>query len=130
MLTRSALAIGASVLAAAAAVVSSLDGDDFMIPFFVGLAVAGGIAAIAVREPYTHNRRVVAAGVSALWLGGAGIVGALLLWERALCACSYPPPMAEATYLGLTATAYHAAAVYLGGALVAVAAFSRRLAAA
>jgi hypothetical protein len=36
--------------------------------------------------------------------------------------------MAEATYLGLTATVHHVGAVYLGGALMAVAAFSRRLA--
>jgi hypothetical protein len=50
-----------------------------------------------------------------------------LLWERALCACSMPEPVAEATYLGLTATVFHLAGVYLGGALVAVAAFTKRL---
>jgi hypothetical protein len=39
-----------------------------------------------------------------------------------------PAPIGpEATYLGLPATAYHLAGVYVGGALVAVAAFSRRL---
>jgi hypothetical protein len=128
MLTRSSLAIGASVLAAIAAVISSLDGDDFMVPFFSGLAVLGAIGAWVVREPYTGSRRMVAAGMSTLWLGAAGVIGALLIWERAMCGCSSPPPMAEATYLGLTATVYHVAAVYLGGALMAVAAFSRQLA--
>ena len=38
---------------------------------------------------------------------------------------SLPPP--EATYIGLTATFYRLAALFVGGALMAVAAFSRAL---
>lgn len=128
MLTRSSLALAAAALAAVAAVVSRLDRDDFMVPFFIALTLLGTTGAWAVREPATAGRRALAAGVSAAWLGAAGIVGGLLLWERAMCACSSPPPMAEATYLGLTATVYHVTAVYVGGALMAVAAFSRRFA--
>jgi hypothetical protein len=127
MLSRSLLAIGAAVLAALAAAVSQLDGDIDLVPFFVGLTVLGGVGAFAVREPYTDNRRVFGAMVATAWVAAAFIIGGLLLWERALCACSGPIPTAEATYLGLTATVYHVAGVYLGGALMAVAAFSRAL---
>jgi hypothetical protein len=110
MLSRSLLAIGAAVLAALAAAVSQLDGDIDLVPFFVGLTVLGGVGMVATA-----------------WVAAAFIIGGLLLWERALCACSGPIPTAEATYLGLTATVYHVAGVYLGGALMAVAAFSRAL---
>ena len=58
----------------------------------------------------------------------AGWIGALLIWEQMLCGCSMPPPVPESTYLGLTATVYHVVGVYLGGMLMAVAAFSRALA--
>jgi hypothetical protein len=61
------------------------------------------------------------------WLGAAAWIGVLLVMYQMSCACSIPPRPPEATYLGLTATAYHLAGVYLGGALVAVAAFSRSL---
>lgn len=127
MLSRSLLAIGAAVLAALAAAVSQLDGDIDFVPFFVGLAVLGGTGAFAVRQPYTDNRRVFGAIVATAWIAVAFIIGGLLVWERALCACSMPEPVAEATYLGLTATVFHVAGVYLGGALMAVAAFSRTM---
>lgn len=71
---------------------------------------------------------MLARGIGVVWPGAAGWIGVLLIWERATCACSSPLPMDEAAYLGLTATVYHLAGVYLGGALMAVAAFSRRLA--
>ena len=127
MLSRSLLAIGASVLAAVAGLVSQLDGDSDIVPFFVAMTVLGATGAFAVREPYTDNRRVIGAMVATAWIAAAAIIGGLLLWHRALCACSMPEPTAEATYLGLTATVYHLTGVYLGGALMAVAAFSRAL---
>lgn len=127
MLSRSLLAIGAAILTAVAAIVSQLDGDTDFVPFFLGLTVLGGAGGFAVREPYTGTRRIVGALVATAWIAVAFIIGALLLWERALCGCSMPEPMAESTYLGLTATVYHVAAVYLGGALMTVAAFSRAL---
>jgi hypothetical protein len=128
MLIRSNLAIAATMLAALAGIVASQDGDAFLVPFFIALTVAGGIGAWAMHEPFDGDRRVAARGIGTAWLGAAGWIGALLLMERVACGCSSPPPMAEATYLGLTATVYHVGAVYLGGALMAVAAFSRRLA--
>jgi hypothetical protein len=128
MLSRPLLAIGAAGLAAVAAFVSQLDGDLDLVPFFVGLTVLGGAGAFVVREPYTENRRVLGGVMATLWIATAAIIGGLLLWHQALCGCSMPEPVAEATYLGLTATVYHVAAVYLGGALMAVAAFSRALA--
>ena len=48
--------------------------------------------------------------------------------SRMMCGCSMPPCLPEETYLGLTATTYQLVGVYLGGALMAVAAFSRALA--
>jgi hypothetical protein len=129
MLTRSSLAIGAGILAGLAGVIASQDGDADLVPFFIGLTLLAGVAAWAVHEPYGGGRRLLARGIGAVWLGAAGWIGALLLWQQALCGCSYPAPIApDATYLGLTATVYHLAGVYVGGALVAVAAFSRRLA--
>ena len=128
MPTRSLLAIGASALAAVAAVVSRLDGDFDILPFFVGLTLLGGVGALAVREPYPERRRLIGAVIATGWIAAAVIIGGLLLWRQALCGCSMPEPVAEATYLGLTATVYHVVGVYLGGALMAVAAFSRALA--
>lgn len=126
--SRSLLATGAGLLAAVAAVVSQLDADLDILPFFVGLTVLGAAGAFAVREPYAGNRRVFGTMIATAWIAAAAIIGGLLLWHQALCACSYPEPVAESTYAGLTATVYHVAAVYLGGALMAVAAFSRALA--
>ena len=127
LLARSTLALAAAALAALAAVVASLDGDADIVPFFVALTLAGGVGAWAVHEPFAGRRILLAGGLAVAWLGAAGWIGALLLWYQATCACSYPVQPPEATYLGLTATAYHLAGVYLGGTLMAVAAFSRTL---
>lgn len=127
MLTRSTLALGAAALATLAGTVASLDGDADIVPFFFGLTLAGGIGAWAVHEPFIGPRRTFAQILAVCWLAVAVIVGGLLLWYQALCACSYPPRPPEATYLGLTATVYHLAGVFLGGALMIVAAFSRTL---
>jgi hypothetical protein len=127
-LNRSLLAIAAGLLAALAAIVANQDGDGDIVPFFVALTLAAGIAAWAVHEPFVGPRRTLARGIAVAWLGAAGWIGVLLLWFQAACGCSMPAPIApEATYLGLTATMYHLVGVYLGGALVTVAAFSRLL---
>jgi hypothetical protein len=128
MLTRSTLAIAATILAAVAAVVASQDGDGDIVPFFVGLTVAGGIGAWAMHEPYTGRRQLLGRFIGGAWLIAAGWIGVLLVMYQATCGCSMPVRPPETTYLGLTATIYHLAAVYLGGALMAVAAYSRRLA--
>lgn len=127
MLTRSSLALVAAVLAGLAGVVASEDGDAALVPFFIALTVLAGVGVWAMHEPYAGGRRKLARGIGLAWLGAAGWIGVLLLWERAACGCSSPTPQPEATYLGLTAAVYHLAGVYLGGALMAVAAFSRRL---
>jgi hypothetical protein len=128
VLTRSNLAIAATVLAAVAAIIAAQDGDGDIVPFFVGLTVAGGIGAWAVREPYSGRRQLLGRLIGGLWLIAAGWIGALLLMYQVTCGCSMPVVPPEETYVGLTATVYHLAGVYLGGALMAVAAFSRRLA--
>ena len=129
MLSRSLLALGACLLAALAALVSSQDGDSDMVPFFVGLTLVGGIGAWAVQEPYSGTRKLVGRVIAVAWVVTAISVGGLLLWYQALCACSGPVPPPEATYIGLTATFYRLAALFVGGALIGVAAFSRALAA-
>ncbi|MDQ2673236.1 MAG: hypothetical protein M3Y40_01130 [Chloroflexota bacterium] len=128
MPTRSSLALAATVLAAVATVVASQDGDADIVPFFVGLTVAGGIGAWAMHEPFTGRRQYLGRLIAGLWLIAAVWIGGLLLMYQMACGCSGPVPPPEATYLGLTATIYHLVAVYMGGALMAVAAFSRRLA--
>ena len=127
MLTRSSLAIGATLLAAVAAVAANQDGDADIVPFFVGLTVLGGIGAWAVHEPYAGVRRHVAFGVGFVWLAAAVWIGALLVLYQVTCGCSRAEPPPEEAYLGLTATAYHLAGLYLGGALMWVAARSRSL---
>ena len=127
MLSRSLLALGASVLAGVAAIVASQDGDSDLVPFFVGLTLLGGTGAWAVHEPYTGTRRLLGRVVAVTWVVAAIAVGFLLLWYQALCACIGPVPPLEATYIGLTATVYHLAAVFVGAPLMAVAAFSRAL---
>jgi hypothetical protein len=127
MLSRSLLAVLASTLAAVAGLVAQLDGDTDIVPFFVGLTVLGATGAFVVRAPYPERRRIFGVAIATGWIAAAAIIGGLLLWEQALCACSMPLPVEEATYLGLTATAYHLAGVFLGGALMTVAAFSRTL---
>ena len=127
MVTRGALAIAATVLAALAAIVASQDGDGDIVPFFVGLTVAGGVGAWAVHEPYAGRRQLLARAIGGLWVIAAGWIGALLLMYQVTCGCSMPVRPPEQTFLGLTATVYHLVGVYLGGALMAVAVFSRRL---
>jgi len=125
---RSALALGAAAVAALAAVIAQLDGDDDIVPFFVALTVLALVSAWALTDPARHGGRLLARGIAVLWLGAATWIGGLLVIFQATCGCSMPGPLPpEATYLGLPATVYHLAGVYLGGALVAVAAFSRRL---
>lgn len=124
---RSALALAASALAGAAAVIASLDGDADIVPFFVALTFLGGAGAWATHEPMVGTRRAIARSIAVVWLGAAIWIAVLLLWYQAACACIGPPPEPESRYLGLTATVYHLAGVYLGGALMAVATFSRAL---
>lgn len=118
---RSLLALAASGLAGLAAVISSQDGDADLVPFFVGLTVLGGMAAWAAHEPFVGRRRALARGIALLWLLAAFWVGALLLVYSG--DSSAPRPEPKATYLGLTATAYHVAGLYGGAALVLIGAF-------
>ena len=124
---RSALALGASALAALAGVIASLDGDSDIVPFFMGLTFVGGVAAWGFGAGAAASGPLLGRIAAGGWLFAAAWIGGLLLMYQMACACSGPPQPDEATYLGLTATVYHLAGVYLGGALVTVAAFSRRI---
>jgi hypothetical protein len=109
-------------VAGVAAVISSQDGDADVVPFFVGLTVLGGVVAWAAHDPFVGRRRLLAQIIALVWLLAAFWVGALLLVYAG--GGSAPPPGPAATYLGLTATAYHLAGLYGGLALVLAAAFA------
>ena len=117
------LGLAASVLAGLAAVIASVDGDADIVPFFVGLTVLGGVEAWAAKTPAVGRQRLIARLVAVVWLVAAAWVGVLLVWYVASTGTSGPPPVPEARYLGLTATAYHLIGLYGGAALVAWSAF-------
>ena len=121
---RTGFGLASTLLAGIAAIAAILDGDSDIVPFFIGLTVAGGVAAWAVRPPYEGPRRLLARSIGVAWLIAAVWVGALLAMYQATCACSYPPRPAEDVYLGLTATAYHLIGLYVGLAAILVAAFA------
>ncbi|MEP6470014.1 MAG: hypothetical protein ABJC24_09615 [Chloroflexota bacterium] len=113
------VAAAATLLAAMATVVAFMDRDSDIAPFFVGLTVAAGIQWWAVGASFSGPRRRLAWTIVALWLLAAIWISVLLVMYQAMCACSLPPPSAEVTYLGLTATVYHLTGLY-GGLLLAI----------
>ncbi len=121
---RSMLGLAASALAGLAAAIASLDGDADVVPFFVGLTFAGGVAAWAAHPPFVGTRRRLAQAIAGLWLVAAAWVGVLLL--MAVSQGSGPPPAPELRYLGLPATIYHLVGVYAGAVLVLLLAFGRQ----
>jgi hypothetical protein len=121
---RSILGLAASVLAGLAAVVSSLDGDADLVPFFVGLTFLGGLEAWAAHPPFEGPRRSVAAGAALLWGLAASWVAVLLVMTVTVWYGSGPSPQPEALYFGLTATVYHVIGLFGGAVLVLVSAFA------
>ncbi len=121
---RSLLGIGASALAALAAVVASDSRNGDIVPFFIALTFAGGVLGWAVHEPFTGIRRRIARGIALAWAVAAVWVGGLLLLVVAVWSSSGPTPVPEATYLGLPATVFHLAGLYGGFVLVLTATFA------
>jgi hypothetical protein len=121
---RSALGLGASALAGLAAVIASLDGDADIVPFFVLLTFAGGVAAWAAQTPFIGVRRRIARGIALAWLVGAVWIAVLLV--AYVAAEPGPPPTPDEMYLGLSATIYHLVGLYGGLVLVLLLAFGRR----
>jgi hypothetical protein len=119
---RSVLGLVASALAGLAAIIASLDGDADIVPFFVVLTFAGGVAAWAAEAPFIGVRKRIARAIAIAWLIAAVWVAVLLV---AYEASSIPPSSPEHAYLGLSATVYHLAGLYLGAALVLLSAFGR-----
>lgn len=117
------LPVAAAALSLIAAVVSRLDGDDDLVPFFAILTFVAVAMAWLVSNP---AYRVVLRALAIAWICAAIWVAVLLVMYQAACGCSSSPPLPEATYLGLRATAYHLAATYVGLALVVVTAYGRR----
>lgn len=119
---RSVLGLVASALAGLAAIIASLDGDGDIVPFFVALTFAGGVAAWAAQAPFFGMRRRIARGIAVVWLIAAVWVGVLLV---AYVAASSPPSGPEQAYLGVAATVYHLVGLYAGSVLVLLLAFGR-----
>ena len=123
---RSALGLAASALAGLAAIIASLDGDGDIVPFFVGLTFAGGVAAWAAHPPFVGARSRAAKVVALVWLVAAIWVGALLVmyvtvWQGSSTVPATPEP--EQLYLGIAATVYHLTGLYGGAVLVLLLAF-------
>lgn len=120
-MVRGVLALGASLLAGIATVVSSLDEDPDFVPFFVSLTFFGGVQAWAGHAPSAGWRQRVARGVAIVWLIAALWAAVLLTFMQSMFvqASSGPTPLPQETYFGLTATAYHAIGLF-GGAVLAV----------
>ena len=121
---RSILALAASALAGLAAVISSLDGDADLVPFFVGLTFLGGVGAGAAHSPFEGLGRWIARGAALLWLLAAVWVAVLLVMYVSVWQASSPPRQPEDTYLGLTATVYHVVGLFGGAALMLMSAFA------
>ena len=117
------LAVAASALAALTTVISSLDGDLDLVPFFAALTFGGGLIAVLLQPPVTRQARTIARLLALGWAGAAIWAGALLVWYQTACGCSSPPPAPVQMYLGVPATVFHLAAAFGGGALVNVATF-------
>ena len=124
---RSALALLAMLLSAAACVVSVLDGDDAVAPYFLVTTVAGGGVALGLTDAAGTAGLIVARLVAILWLLSVFVIATLLVFERITCGCSQLLPVNPPNlYLGLPATAYHLVAAFGSAALIVVAAFGRR----
>jgi hypothetical protein len=121
---RSGLAIGASAVAAIAAVVANVTGNGDIVPFFVLLTFAGGVLAWAGHEPFEGGRRVLARLLASLWAFAGLWVAGLLVWFVAYQG-SASSPVAEPTVLGLRATVYHLCGLYGSLVLAVAAAFGR-----
>lgn len=116
-------ATAAAALALLAVFVSVLDNAQESLAFFTVAAVAAGVQARSVREPFAGDRRRLAIGIAVLWLIAVVWIDALLLMSQP---ASRPLPEPEATYLGLTATVYRLLALHGGAALVSLAGFLPR----
>lgn len=110
---RAWFSIVAAVLSVIAAAVSILDNAPEPLGFFAVATLAALIQAWCLRDPEAIELRRLAIGIALAWVAGAIFIGVLLLMYQS---ASRPPPGAEETYLGLTATVYHVIGVY-GGAL-------------
>jgi len=121
---RSLFGLGASALAALAAVIASDSRNGDIVPFFISLTFVGGVLAWAVHEPFIGIRRRIARAIALAWAVAAVWAGGLLVMVLTVWASSIGlTPTPEATYLGLPATIYHLAGLYGGFVLVAVATF-------
>ena len=121
--SRSVLGLVASALSGLAAVVASLERSFDIVPFFVMLTFAGGVAAWAAGPPFAGMRRRLARAIALGWLIAAIWVGALLVMSLTVWQASGPPPLPATTYLGLPAWVYHLVGLYGGSVLVLLLAF-------
>ncbi len=124
---QAALPLVAAALAAIPLVLSRLDGDADLDPFFAILVVAALAIAMAVSRPATNPVAWTTARLLTLaWLGAAVAAAYLLVMYQSACRCSMVDPAGLPplpTYLGLPTTTFHLLATYGGGLHVALAVF-------
>jgi Trk-type K+ transport system membrane component len=120
------LALVAAVLAAIPLLLSRLDADGDLDPFFAVLVLVALFVALAATRERGSPARRGAMLLAVAWLGAGAAAAFLLVMYQTACGCSTPdlsafPP--TPTYLGFSATTFHLIATYGGGPLVALAAF-------
>ena len=115
---RALFAVAASALASTGAIVASFDAHPDFVPFFAGLAFAAAVAGVVAHEPFVGTRRLVARAATGVWVVAAVWVGALLVMALTVWQTSGPPPAAEQTFLGISATVYYLCALYGGSVLM------------
>ena len=121
-----ALAVAAAVLAAIPLVISRLDGDADLDPYFAALVAAALAVGIAMRSAMDNPAAWLTARlVVVAWWGVALWAAFLLVYFETACGCSSPDPGSLPAPRVPTAvsTPSHLAAAYGGGILVALAAF-------
>lgn len=113
------------MLAVIPLVLSRLDGDGDLDPFFAALVVAAITVAILLSvAPSRPAARLISWLIVLAWFAAGVTIAFLLVMYQSACGCSSPDPSSfppAPTYAGMPATAYHLLATYGGGFLVAAA---------
>ncbi|HET7701917.1 MAG TPA: hypothetical protein VFK35_00840 [Candidatus Limnocylindrales bacterium] len=121
----SRLALSAAVLAAIPLVLTRLDGDGDLDPFFAALVVAAiTVAALISLASGRPVARLISWLIVLAWFAAGAVIAFLLVMYQSACGCSSPDPSSfppAPTDWGLPATAFHLLATYGGGALLALA---------
>ena len=117
---RTNLSAAAAILSVIAGAVSLIDDAQEASAFFLVAAVVASIQAAAAKVPFAGPRRRLSRILAWAWVIAVVWIDALLVMYQS---AARPTPEPEATYLGLTATAFHVIALHAGAVLVLLSAY-------